>query len=195
MVLNPNGQHYTVLKSTLQSSYEDFYFDEDAIFMERNSRDFRKRVPVINQNAEAVCDHLRSVQLSPNPADRGLIKNVWYPKFITREHYDACRARDLLPGASAFGGLFSVTFEKPEASRAFFDALKCQKGPSLGTNFTLASPYVVLAHYTELEWAKEFGVDEGLVRVSVGIEDRDALLKITELALDAAREANGSGSA
>ncbi len=27
------------------------------------------------------------------------------------------------------------------------------KGPGFGTNFTLACPYTLLAHYTELEWA------------------------------------------
>jgi cystathionine gamma-synthase len=33
------------------------------------------------------------------------------------------------------------------------------------------SPYTILAHFTELEWAAEFGVEEGLVRISVGMED------------------------
>ena len=27
------------------------------------------------------------------------------------------------------------------------------KGPSLGTNFTLACPYTILGHYLELDWA------------------------------------------
>jgi cystathionine gamma-synthase len=31
--------------------------------------------------------------------------------------------------------------------QAFFDALDTHKGPSLGTNFTLACPYTLLAHY------------------------------------------------
>jgi cystathionine gamma-synthase len=41
-----------------------------------------------------------------------------------------------------YGGLFSVTFHVPADAHAFFDALKTEKGPSLGTNFTLrqASP-------------------------------------------------------
>jgi cystathionine gamma-synthase len=153
--------------------------------MERNSRDFKKRVHVINQNAEAVCDLLKSTQSSyPD-----LIKDVCYPKYVTRENYEACRAANLPSGVSAFGGLFSVTFHETSASHAFFDTLLVQKGPSLGTNFTLASPYVVLAHYAELDWAKEFGVEEGLVRVSVGIEDREALLKVFENALDIAKAA------
>ena len=53
----------------------------------------------------------------------------------------------------------------------FFDALAVAKGPSLGTNFTLACPYTLLAHYLETEWAETFGVEKELVRVSVGLEN------------------------
>jgi cystathionine beta-lyase/cystathionine gamma-synthase len=37
---------------------EDVYFDEDAIYMERNSRDFKRRIRIIDVNAEAACDFL-----------------------------------------------------------------------------------------------------------------------------------------
>jgi cystathionine gamma-synthase len=40
--------------------YEDNYWAEDAIFMERNSRDFVSRIERINLNAEAICNTLRS---------------------------------------------------------------------------------------------------------------------------------------
>jgi cystathionine beta-lyase/cystathionine gamma-synthase len=39
--------------------YEDLLWYEDAIFLERNSRNFATRVVRINQNAEALCDYLR----------------------------------------------------------------------------------------------------------------------------------------
>lgn len=111
---------------------------------------------------------------------------MYYPKFITSHNYSAC-ARTA-PEAG-FGGLFSVTFTSIAASKAFFDTLECCKGPSLGTNFTLACPYTVLAHYLELEWAAEFEVEEGLVRVSVGLEDEKTLLEWFSRALTAAEEA------
>lgn len=53
----------------------------------------------------------------------------------------------------------------------FYDALNLSKGPSLGTNFTLVCPYTLLAHYYELPWAKDFGVEKDLIRISVGLED------------------------
>ena len=59
-ILNPHGRYYTVLKSAWEDGYEDNYWAEDAIFMERNSRDFYSRVDRINRNAEAICDLLQS---------------------------------------------------------------------------------------------------------------------------------------
>ena len=54
LVINPYGCHYVTLKSILQGSYEDVYFDEDVIFMEHNSCNFKQCVQAINNNAEAV---------------------------------------------------------------------------------------------------------------------------------------------
>lgn len=59
-VLNPAGRHYKDLKSIWQSDFEDNYWSEDAVFLERNSRDFVSRVERINYNAEAICDVLQS---------------------------------------------------------------------------------------------------------------------------------------
>lgn len=95
---------------------------------------------------------------------------MFYPKFISPENYELCRSTSSDEGEGGYGGLFSLTFTSLLASSTFFDILPCHKGPSLGTNFTLACPYSVLAHYGELEWAEGFGVERGLVRVSVGLD-------------------------
>ena len=54
-ILNPNGKYYHDLKITMAKEYEDNYWAEDVIFMERNSRDFVSRIERINVNAEAIC--------------------------------------------------------------------------------------------------------------------------------------------
>lgn len=187
LVLNPRGRHYCELKAKVPDVYEDLYFDEDAVFMERNSRDFRRRIEVIDNNALAVCTFLRSRSISADPPHaHAVVKRVYYPKWETPQHYERCRVRrDGVP-VGGYGGLFSVTFTSAAASRAFYDTLGCQKGPSLGTNFTLASPYVILAHYAELDWAAQYGVEQSLVRVSVGLEDREELLREFGRALQAA---------
>ncbi|KZS87275.1 PLP-dependent transferase [Sistotremastrum niveocremeum HHB9708] len=188
MILNPASVYYEKLKKALTSCYDECYWGEDAVFLERNSRDFARRVHVIDGNAEAVCDWLRERSLEVSPDSGSVVKKIWYPKFVTPEYYDVCRVKgsaDRHPGG--YGGLFSVTFTSLEASQAFFDTLDCCKGPSLGTNFTLACPYTILAHYAELDWAASYGVEPGLVRVSVGMEKRDTLLTMFAAALGAAQ--------
>ena len=62
-VLNPNSAYYKELKVALEVEYEDNYWAEDAVFMERNSRSFVSRIQEINSNAEAICDVLRTDDL------------------------------------------------------------------------------------------------------------------------------------
>ncbi|KAH9003540.1 PLP-dependent transferase [Lactarius hatsudake] len=181
LVLNTARKHYAALKERLITRYDDVYFDEDAIFMERNSRNFSQRAAKIDANAERVCDLLHASSQEPSSP----ITEVFYPKWQTAAHYAARR----LPGGG-FGGLFSLAFASLRAAEAFFDALACAKGPSLGTNFTLACPYTILAHYGELDWAARFGVPSSLVRVSVGLEDPGWLHDVFASAVRAAEEAH-----
>jgi len=172
-VLNPQSRMYADLKQTLEHEYEDNYWAEDAVFMERNSRDFISRIDRINTNAEAIASTLQSCPV---------VKRVYYPKCSpSRPHYEACRNPN-----GGYGGLLSVTFQQPEQAVAFFDALEVEKGPSLGTNFTLACPYTVLAHYIEMDWTAQWGVEPDLVRLSVGLEETSDLIHRVNKALDAA---------
>ncbi|KAJ2063209.1 Cystathionine gamma-synthase [Coemansia sp. S155-1] len=172
IVLNPNRSLYSSLRTAMGTVFEDLMWCEDAVFLERNSRDFMKRVPGINRNALAVAELLRA---------SNKVAQVRYPKFTTADNY----ARIMRSTSEAgYGGLLSVEFVGGEsASRAFYDGLACCKGPSLGTNFTLASPYTILAHFTELEWAAKYGVHADLVRVSIGLEPLDELLAMFQAAL------------
>lgn len=174
LILNPTGRFYGALKQAMDSQWEEGnYWPEDIIFMERNSRDFVSRQKRINTNAEAICEVLLA---SP------LVQKVYYPRHNeSRPNYEMCKLPD-----GGYGGLLSVTFKHREQAIAFFDALETAKGPSLGTNFTLTSPYTLLAHYQELEWARGYGVDPDLVRISVGLEEPSHLTSIFRSALDAA---------
>ena len=193
----------------MATTYEDIYWMEDAIYLERNSRDFAPRVHKINRNSEILCEFLRSRSLvhrqqlgedvKSNEEPPIVMKEIFYPKWITPENYEACRlgSPTQAPQSKAvspkrdggYGGLFSVTFTSDLASEVFFDALRCEKGPSLGTNFTLACPYTILAHYTELDWAAGYGVEAGLVRVSVGLEEEGVLIAWFSEALKKAEDA------
>ena len=161
-VLNPQSPIYGELKKAYEEWYEDNYWAEDAVFMERNSRDFVSRSERINGNAMGVAKLL---------AGHECVKRVYYPALSASvANYEICRTT-----GGGYGGLLSVTFHHPKQAEVFFDALEVAKGPSLGTNFTLACPYTVLAHYGEMEWAEGWGVERGLVRLSVGLEGEGVL--------------------
>lgn len=175
-IFNPRGRYYQSLKKVADVEYEDNYWAEDIIFMERNSRHFVSRIERINDNAEVICDILRA---------HPLVKTVYYPKYNpSRVYYDDCRTPK-----GGYGGLLSFTFGDIKQAIAFYDRIETAKGPSLGTNFTLTSPYVILAHFLELEWAAQFGVPDDLIRISVGLEDAEDLKARFGAALKAAEEA------
>ncbi|EYE96308.1 cystathionine gamma-synthase [Aspergillus ruber CBS 135680] len=171
-VINPHGRFYQELKNAFNKEYEDNYWAEDAVFLERNSRDFVPRIEKINKTSEDI-----TAMLKESP----LVKEIYYPKYgPSRSFYDNVRNP-----TGGYGGLFSVTFHTTREATAFFDNLEVMKGPSLGTNFTLSCPYTLIAHYNELEWASSFGIDFNLVRVSVGLEDIPDIHSRFQQALDA----------
>ncbi len=140
----------------------------DAIALEEASRDVLERIPKLNK----ACLTLKS-QLEEHPA----IKRVLHP--------GNCKNFEKLMRPKAGHGCL-LSFELKgglEKTKVFYDALEVCKGPSLGTNFTLACPYVLLAHYNELKWAESCGVPKHLMRVSVGLEDPEKLWQRFEKAL------------
>jgi len=170
VVLNAQSPLFGALKQQHDAVYEDRLWEQDAAVLERNSRDFEARMRRMNANAEHLCDYLHT-----HPK----IQRVYYPKYeCTNEYHAACR-----PGAG-YGGMFSVVLKDGEtAAPKFYDALRVSKGPSLGTNYTLACPYTLLAHFEELDWVESLGVSPYLVRISVGIEEPGDLISRFEQAL------------
>lgn len=160
LVLNRERPYYDRLKTLLAEEFEDIFYGEDAIVLERNSRDVAERIPKINDNAVRLCEFL---------AERPEVADVFYPSRVDRANYE----RHLRPGGG-FGGLFSVVLRDAAAkTERFFDALQIPKGPNLGTSFTLCCPFTILAHYRELDFAESCGISRHLIRVSVGLEDSD----------------------
>ena len=72
----------------------------------------------------------------------------------------------------------------------YYDKLQVAKGPSLGSEFTLAMPYVYLAHYEYLKSEmglhvlKELGINPNLLRISVGAEPIENIIKAFQLVLE-----------
>ncbi|RKP22622.1 pyridoxal phosphate-dependent transferase [Syncephalis pseudoplumigaleata] len=178
LVVNTTRSHGARLQHALnvdggdgRPGYEDTTWWEDMLVLERHSRTFTEREARINKTAETICDYLRA-----HPK----VAAVYYPKYTSDGAYDSYKRQ-----GGGYGCLFSLTFHTPQAAIAFFDALLCPKGTSFGTVYTLAVPYTILAHYTEQEWALQYDVPLYLIRVTVGLEDVEAIRTMFDVALAA----------
>ena len=174
LILNEHGSFYDRLKNRISRDHEELLFVEDAQKLLQGSIDLEERVNKTNKNAMAIVSLL---QHSP------LVQTVYHPSVVNRELYDDFK-RDL--SFSGHGGLLSVVFKDESLSKPFFDGLDVAKGPGFGTNFSLACPYTMLAHFYELEWAKQYGVAHSLVRIWIGQESERELQLKFNLALDTA---------
>jgi len=164
LILKRSSPLYEELRSAIEPEEETDLFDEDAIVLARNARDFDRRMERINTTAETVFEFLRS---------ESLVETIWYPQTQTRGFYEAIRK----PGGG-YGGLLTFHLRNPSRNAPrFYDRLPISKGPSLGANFSLICPYMLLAHYPELDWTDRLGLDRHLLRLSVGLEPADELIR------------------
>jgi len=98
---------------------------------------------------------------------------------------DAYR-RLLRPGAGA-GSL--ITLELRGDMRCVYDRLAVTKGPSFGLRYTLAAPFLWLAHFEEVTneqgraQIRAAGLDPDLLRISVGLEPVEDIWSAFEQAL------------
>ena len=155
LILNSKSPFYQKLKAKLDADYEDLFYAKDAEVLAENCKDFEDRFERINQNAEAFFEKLKKVPF---------VKKVYYTK-------DNPTYKKYKNAGAGYGGIISVEFETIEEAKIFYNSLTCKKGPSLGTNYTLACPYTMLAHYYERDFAENCGVPFHLIRISVGLED------------------------
>lgn len=170
LICNPRSPYHAELKGIAATLHEDLLWHEDAVILDARISSFPERMRIHNHNGVQIAERLRM-----HPA----VEQVWFPKWSFGEAYESVRRPD-----GGWGSLITFLPKNAEtASPRIYDNLKLCKGPSLGTDFTLACPFTLLAHYTELEWAESCGVPRNLIRLSVGLEDVDELWQRIESAL------------
>lgn len=167
----------------MSGSYVNNFHIDDAIQLENNSRDFLQRVARMNETANYLVDHISTYATGHN----SVVSNIYYPKLCRSADYYRARMRpatqDFTPG---YGGLFTMEFITVEVATEFLNSLQLHKGPSIGANITLALPYVQMVFQKEKDWAARHGLKETIVRISVGLEDKNSLLNCLLQALQAA---------
>ena len=173
VICQPGSPYYQELRGFVAVDHEELLWGDDAAVLLREGSSFPERMEHHNRNGLSIAERLRR-----HPA----VERVWYPRWEFAEVYEGVKR----PGAG-YGSL--ITFLPRNAAKvspAVYDRLEVCKGPSLGTIFTLACPFTLLAHYTELDWAENCGVSRHLIRLSVGLEDPDELWSRIDRALSGA---------
>lgn len=116
-------------------------------------------------------------------AEHAAVASVVHPDLISDADYQACYTRQ----CSGAGSTFSFTLSGGQAAAyAVLNALHLFKlAVSLGGSESLASHPASMTHAgVPLEMRNALGVGPGLIRLSIGLEDADDLIKDLELALE-----------
>lgn len=170
VVVNPRSPYYETIIARLTALYEEANFPLDVVTLARNCADFVPRVHRCNLNTLSVLNLLSA---------HSSVEEVYHPLIGSRkpiyERYRRARG--------GYGNVLSIIFREPRSAIRFYDTLDVFKGTSFGTNFTLATPYVQLAHYHEQDWVESYGIPKHIIRLSVGLESEHQILKAVAEAL------------
>jgi cystathionine gamma-synthase len=167
VICHSRSPFYQELKAILRAQHEELLWGDEAQVLDSQAHGFPSRMLKHNANGLLIADRLRR-----HPA----VERVWYPKWEFKDIYEALRRPN-----GGWGSLLTFLPKNAETEAPrIFDRMQVCKGPSLGTVFTLACPFTLLAHYTELAWAEANGVPRNLIRLSVGVEEPETLWKRIE---------------
>lgn len=115
------------------------------------------------------------------------IDNVYYPGLKTHIGHEIQKKQ-----ASGFGGIISFTLNKKYNYEKFFNSLELITfGESLGGVESLACHPASMTHAAmPLELRERIGITDRLIRISVGIEDKEDILEDIQKALVKAGDKN-----
>lgn len=147
----------------------------DSFLAHRGLKTLPLRMRQHNESALAIAHHLEG---------HGAVERVWYPGL--ESHPQHALAKRQMAG---FGGMVSVKLKGDlnTATRFLENTRLFQLAESLGGIESLAEHPAIMTHASiPAEQRAELGIDDTLVRLSVGIEDVNDLIADIEQALKAA---------
>ncbi|MFP4159286.1 MAG: trans-sulfuration enzyme family protein [Desulfobacterales bacterium] len=144
----------------------------------RGLKTFPLRMERLNKNAQIVAEHLE---------ENEKIKRVYYPGLASHPHHEVAKRQ-----LKGFGAV--VTFEVKDDSEYVLDFLSrlhiISIGPSLGGVESLITHPATISYYMHTrEERLELGIKDGLIRLAVGIEDPEDIVRDIDQALSAAESA------
>ncbi|HEV8237887.1 MAG TPA: PLP-dependent aspartate aminotransferase family protein [Thermoanaerobaculia bacterium] len=145
----------------------------DSFLVLRGIKTLPIRVERCEENARVIAAFL---------ADHPRVERVLYPGLPNHPGYEIQQRQ-----ASGFGAMISFDLGSYEAAKRFLDRLEVMSlAESLGGVETLISHPATMTHASvPADRRAALGIGDGLVRVSVGIEDRADLLADLQRGLDA----------
>ncbi len=143
----------------------------DCFLVSRGIKTLAIRMLQHNANGIAVARHLDA-----HPK----VRKVYYPGLPTHPQHEIARKQQRGPGA-----MISFDVGSGEAAKRFLNQVKiCALAESLGGVETLISLPAVMTHASMPKEVQErIGITDGLVRISVGIEDIEDILADLDQAL------------
>jgi cystathionine beta-lyase/cystathionine gamma-synthase len=143
----------------------------DAFLIMRGTKTLAVRMRQHDENGRLVAQFL-----SEHPA----VQKVYYPGLKSHPQHELARRQ-----MSGFGGMISFeTGSLANAARVLESVRLCTPGESLGGVETLISHPATMTHASVPEVERDrLGITEGLVRISVGIEDAEDIIADIDQAL------------
>lgn len=140
-----------------------------AYMLLRSIKTLHIRIAKHNENAMKIAEFLE---------EKGI--RTIYPGLQSHEQYEI--AKRLLKG---YGGMVSFVLEKDEYGLNFMRKLKIIKEASSlgGVESLISMPFNTSHSYLSSEERKEMGIEDGFIRLSVGIENVEDLINDIENAL------------
>jgi methionine-gamma-lyase len=138
----------------------------------RGIRTLALRMERHNANASAIADML---------ASHPKVTDVYYPGLRSHQNHDVARRQ--MPGG--FGGMIGLDVGSVAAGKSFANNVRlCTLATSLGGVETILQHSASMTHSTiPREDRLKAGISDGLIRLSVGIEDVDDLMDDIDQAL------------
>ncbi len=143
----------------------------DSWLVLRGVKTLAVRMQKHNENGMAVAKHL---------AGHSKVKRVFYPGLPSHPQYELARKQ-----MSGFGGMLAFETGSLENAKTVLKSVRlCALAESLGGVETLISHPASMTHASvPLEDRQRIGITDGLVRISVGIEDVEDLIADLDQAL------------
>ena len=108
------------------------------------------------------------------------VRKIYYPGSLSHRQHDLAKRQQ-----KGFGGMVAFDVGSLDAARTVLESVKlCTLAESLGGVETLISHPATMTHASVLPETRErLGITDGLVRISVGIEDTDDIIADIDQAL------------